>query len=220
MKYLLVSDLHYSLRQLDWLQKRGRSLRGRRRGRGSSRHLLGRRARGADRRRSSSTCSGYARARSWSSARATTISTRRTTRARRSRRGCRACGSSAWRRTATRSRSATRSSPSVRGGTARHARRRSTRSSRATRAARAGRRWVWVYHSPPAQSPTSWTGTQALRRRRPGANGSRGTTPDVVLTGPRPSVALSPGWIVGRSHRRHVGVQRRTGDGVRSPATS
>jgi Icc-related predicted phosphoesterase len=26
--------------------------------------------------------------------------------------------------------------------------------------ARAGRRWVWVYHSPPAQSPTSWTGTR------------------------------------------------------------
>jgi len=49
-------------------------------------------------------------------------------------------------------------------------------------AARAGRRWVWVYHSPPAQSPTSWTGTKHfgdedlvewICRHRP----------DVVLTG-------------------------------------
>ncbi len=27
-------------------------------------------------------------------------------------------------------------------------------------ATRAGRKWVWVYHSPPAHSPTSWTGTR------------------------------------------------------------
>jgi Icc-related predicted phosphoesterase len=27
-------------------------------------------------------------------------------------------------------------------------------------AARAGRRWIWVYHSPPAHSPTSWTGSK------------------------------------------------------------
>ena len=49
-------------------------------------------------------------------------------------------------------------------------------------AARAGRKWVWVYHSPPAQSPTSWTGTKHfgdddlvewMSRHRP----------DVVLTG-------------------------------------
>ena len=49
-------------------------------------------------------------------------------------------------------------------------------------AARAGRKWVWVYHSPPSQSPTSWTGTKHfgdddlvewISRHRP----------DVVLTG-------------------------------------
>jgi Icc-related predicted phosphoesterase len=49
-------------------------------------------------------------------------------------------------------------------------------------AARAGRRWVWVYHSPPAGSPTSWTGTKHFGDEDLVAWMSR-YRPNIVLTG-------------------------------------
>ena len=49
-------------------------------------------------------------------------------------------------------------------------------------AVRAGRRWVWVYHSPPAESPTSWTGTKHFGDQDLVEWISR-HRPDVVLTG-------------------------------------
>jgi len=49
-------------------------------------------------------------------------------------------------------------------------------------AARAGRRWVWVYHSPPSGSPTSWTGSKHYGDDDLVAWISA-HRPDVVLTG-------------------------------------
>jgi Icc-related predicted phosphoesterase len=44
------------------------------------------------------------------------------------------------------------------------------------------RRWIWVYHAPPDQSPTSWTGKRFIGDRELNAWIER-YRPDVVLTG-------------------------------------
>ena len=59
MRLLLVSDLHYTLKQLDWVHGGRGPVRRRRHRRRPPRHLVGGRGRrGADRGRSSSTCAG------------------------------------------------------------------------------------------------------------------------------------------------------------------
>ncbi len=64
----------------------------------------------------------------------------------------------------------------------------------ARHAPEAPRRWIWVYHWPPPDVPVSWVGTKSYRAPTSPA-GSTGSGPDLVLTG---HVHQSP-WVDGGS---------------------
>ncbi len=70
------------------------------------------------------------------------------------------------------------------------------------------KRWIWVHHAPPANSPTSWGGkrffgdvelVQWIERYQP----------SMVISGHVHQSPFIPDWFVVRSARRHLGVQCR-----------
>jgi hypothetical protein len=74
------------------------------------------------------------------------------------------------------------------------------------REAAAGRqkRWIWVHHAPPADSPTSWGGKRFFRR-------TRAMDPELSAVhgnlGSRAPVAVHSRRLVVRSTRHHLGIQ-------------
>ena len=69
------------------------------------------------------------------------------------------------------------------------------------------RRWIWVYHAPPDASPTSWTGQAALRRRGSRRVDRAAPTRHRAVRARAP-VAVRAGRRLDRPHRFDVGVQR------------
>ena len=68
--------------------------------------------------------------------------------------------------------------------------------------------WIWIHHAPPDKSPTSWGGDALFRRHRACAMDRRVQARHRAL-GPRASVALRQGRLMGRPHRADLGVQCR-----------
>ena len=158
MRILLVSDLHYTLKQLDWVTSVASRVRPRRRRRRSARHRVTRRPRRADRGRAR-----VPRAHGGADDGHRVLGQPRPQRPQRPRRargpvarrgtgaGVIVDGTSLSRDDAARDR------VPVVGRTALTVR--EVDRQLADDAALVGdRRWIWVYHAPPDSSPTSWTG--------------------------------------------------------------
>ena len=73
-------------------------------------------------------------------------------------------------------------------------------------------RWIWVYHWPPLDSPTSWTGKRVLRRRR-ARRLDRRAPPGRGAERARPSAPFKPdgGWADRIGHTWVFNPGRQTG---------
>ncbi len=72
-------------------------------------------------------------------------------------------------------------------------------------------RWIWVYHAPPDKSPTSWSGRKHFGDVHL-AQWIEQYAPDIVLTGHIHRVAFPRGRLLGGSVGIHVGLQSRPTD--------
>ena len=78
-------------------------------------------------------------------------------------------------------------------------------------AEKAARHWGWIYHAPPAGSPTSWDGQRSYGDKEL-SRLDRRVPPGFRVQRARPHLAVLPGRLVGRPHRIDVGLQCRPRD--------
>ncbi len=71
----------------------------------------------------------------------------------------------------------------------------------------AAARWVWVYHAPPTGSPLTWDGRSGVRRRRPTRSGWSEFRAGPGPGRPHPPVAVHRRRRLGGPDRRHLGLQ-------------